>query len=343
MKWMLLIAGYSCVFLTACTGAEPPNRNGISSRGSSTSEGAPKISFGVYDISSGPGLASLFAPPQPLFQKGVDANIASGAQSVDVKQPDVANAAVRQTELQDTADRKIVKNAEVRLEAAEPDKVQNAIAEIAESHGGFVVESEQSMSDTTLEVRDSVSIKIRVPVDRDGGALQAVRNSGSRLLVEAAKGEDVTEEFVDISARLRAKKALESQFLEIMKRAETIDDALSVQSRISEVRSEIEKLEGRIRFLNSRSALSTIDVHIQTPAFTAADTAGFLARLGDSAARGSEAALNFTLGLVTFVIGAFPFAVFIGLPVFAAVRALWRRRPDPISITEIAREEIKKE
>ena len=342
MKWMLLIAGYSCIFLTACTGAEPQKRNSISSH-NSTPEGAPKISFGVYDISSGPSLASLFARPQPLFQKGTEATIASAAQSTNARQLDVANAAAQQTELLDAADRKIVKNAEVRLEAAEPDKIQLAIAGIAESHGGFVVESEQSMSDITLDVRDSVSIKIRVPVDRCGDALQAIRNSGGRLLVEASKGEDVTEEFIDISARLRAKKALEAQFLEIMKRAETVDDALSVQSQISEVRSEIEKLEGRVRFLNARSALSTIDVHIQTPAFTTADAVGFLASLGDSAARGSEAALNFTLGLVTFMIGAFPFAIFIGLPVFVAVRALWWRRSDSISITEIAKEEIKTE
>jgi hypothetical protein len=337
MKWTLLIVGYSCIFLTACTGAELPKRSGISTRDSS-SEGAPKISFGVYDISKSVSFAGLFAPSQPLYQKGVEANINSLPQPTHV-----SNATVKQADLQSSPDRKIVKNTEVRLEAAEPDKIQNAIAAIAESHGGFVVESEQSMSDVTLDVRDSVSIKIRVPVDRYDDVLQAIRSSAGRLLVEAAKGEDVTEEFIDISARLRAKNALEAQFLEIMKSAETVDDALSVQTRISEVRSEIEKLEGRIRFLNDRSALSTIDVHIQTPAYLAADTAGLLVRLGDSIAHGSEAALNFTLGLVTFVIGALPFVMFVGAPIFLIGRAFWRRRYEPASIGSIAKEEIKTE
>ena len=342
MKWTLLIVGYSCIFLTACTGAELPKRSGISTRDSS-SEGAPKISFGVYDISKSVSFAGLFAPSQPLYQKGVEANINSLTQPTNSGQSDVAKATVKQADLQSSPDRKIVKNAEVRLEAAEPDKIQNAIAAIAESHGGFVVELEQSMSDVTLDVRDSVSIKIRVPADRYGDALHAIRSSAGRLLVEAAKGEDVTEEFIDIFARLRAKNALEAQFLEIMKGAETVDDALRVQTQISEVRSEIEKIEGRIRFLNDRSALSTIDVHIQTPAYLAADTAGFLARLGDSTAHGSEAALNFTLGLVTFVIGALPFVMFVGGPIFLIGRAFWRRQYEPASIGSIAKEEIKTE
>ena len=341
MKWTLLIAGYSCIFLTACTGAELPNRTGISTREPS-SESATKLSFGVYDIAKSPSLADLFAPPQPLYQKGIDANL-NAVQSTGTGQLDVSTATVKQTDLDNTPSRKVVKNAEIRLEAAEPDKAQNAIAGIAESLGGFVVESNQSMSDVRLNVRDSVSIKIRVPADRYVDALEAIRRSADRLLVEAAKGEDVTEEFIDISARLRAKKALEEQFLEIMESAETVEDALSVQSRISEVRSEIEKIEGRIRFLEDRSALSTIDVDIQTPAFLATSTTGFFQRLSDSAGRGSEAALNFTLGLVTFVIGTLPLALFVGVPVFLAGRAAWRRQHGPPSITEIAKEEIKTE
>jgi hypothetical protein len=338
MKWTLLIAGYSCIFLSACTATEMPQRNGISTRDSAT-EGPPKISFGVYDISKSFSVSDLFAPQQPLIDRGMTATAANIVSTQGTGQLNIENATVKQTEIRDTS-RKIVKTAEVRLEADEPDKVQQAIASIAETHGGFVVESNQSMSDVTLNVRDSVSIKIRVPSDHYDDAMQEIRGSAGRLLVEASKGEDVTEEFIDNSARLRAKKALEAQFMEIMNNAETVDDALSVQTRISEVRSEIEKIEGRIRFLEDRSALSTIDVQIQTPAYLAANTAGLIQRLNDSIGRGSEAALNFTLGLVAFVIGALPFTVFIGFPTFLAGRAIWRHYYSPASITEIAKEEI---
>jgi hypothetical protein len=128
-----------------------------------------------------------------------------------------------------------------------------------------------------------------------------------------------------------------------MKQAETVEDALNVQTQLANVRTDIEKIEGRMRFLANRSAMATITVHIQTPALFAANSAGLLYRLGDSTDRGFEAALNFSLGLVTFVIGVFPFALFIGLPAFLVGRSFWRKRERPMSITEIAKEEIKSE
>lgn len=189
-------------------------------------------------------------------------------------------------------------------------------------------------------MRDSVSITIRVPSDRFTVAIDTIRNSAERFLVESIKGEDVTEEFVDIQARLRAKKALEEQFMQIMKQSETVEDALLVQSRLADVRTEIEKIEGRLRFLQNQTSFSTIKVFIQTPTSIAAHSAGFFARLGDSAARGADAAGNFTLG-VTFGIGAMPLVIFLGLPIFLIGRSLWPRKTTTMSVTEIAEEEIK--
>jgi chromosome segregation ATPase len=75
----------------------------------------------------------------------------------------------------------------------------------------------------------------------------------------------VTEEYIDLEARLRTQKALEAQFLEIMKQAHKISDALEVQRQIAEVRADIERIEGRRRFLENQSALSTITLMLQTP------------------------------------------------------------------------------
>ena len=76
----------------------------------------------------------------------------------------------------------------------------------------------------------------------------------------------MTEEYIDLEARLRAQRALEAQFLEIMKTANKVSDALEVQRELANVRSEIERVEGRRRFLENQSSLSTIKVVLQTPA-----------------------------------------------------------------------------
>lgn len=240
-------------------------------------------------------------------------------------------------------DRKIIRNAQLGIEAERPEEIQQRITAIAQSKDGFVVSSQQSSSDPRVSVRDIVEMSVPVPADKFTETLNEIKAGPGRILTETIKGEDVTEEFIDIDARLRAKKALEQQFMEIMKRANTVDDALSVQSQLSEVRSEIEKIEGRRRFIENQASLSTITVKIQTPTVFAAETVGFLDRLSESFGRGFEVALNFILGLVTFVVGALPLALFVGVPGYFIARSIMRRRNRPMSFSEIAKDEIKNE
>lgn len=342
MRWTILIACYSCVFVAACSPAE--NR---SSTSRSISSDNTKISFGIYDISSGPSFSQLFAPSEPVQPKSKSTGETPAAEAQKPVAGDVVdNASVRSTDVADgdtSAERKVIKNAEMHLESREPDVTQKIIVAIAEQNSGFVLSTDQSMSDITQNVRDSVSITIRVPAERFTGAVDAIRDSADRFLVESIKGDDVTEEYIDIQARLRAKKALEEQFLQIMKQSETVEEALLVQSRLADVRTEIEKIEGRLRYLQNQTTYSTIKVSIQTPTSIAAQSAGFFGRLGDSATRGADGAVNFTLGLVTFVIGALPFTLFIGLPAFLIGRSVWWKKANTMSITEVAQEEVKNE
>ena len=241
------------------------------------------------------------------------------------------------------SNRKIIRNAELGLEAESPEDTQRRIAGIAESKNGFVVESNQTSSDSRLNTRDVVNMSIRVPADQFQATLEEIRQAAGRVVSETVKGQDVTEEFIDIEAQIKAKKALEAQFMEIMKRANTVEDALDVQRQLADVRGEIERIEGRLRFLENQSALSTIKVRIQTPAAISSNTTGFTYRLAESIGDGVDIALNFVLGLVTLVIGVLPFALFIGLPGFLIGRRMWRRQKQPMSVRDIAKEEIKTE
>ena len=237
-------------------------------------------------------------------------------------------------------DRKIIRNAEIALESDSPEDSQNQITAIAQSKGGFLVESQQSSSDARSTTRDVIQLTLRVPADKFTEALDEIRKTSKRVVVETVKGQDVTEQFIDIEAQLKAKKALELQFMEIMKRANTVADALEVHTQLAEVRGEIEKIEGRKRFLENQTALSTIKVNLQSPAAISASSAGFGYRLTDSFGRGIEIALNFILGLITFLVGVLPFAVFIGLPAFFIGRYYWRRNERKRTASEIAKEEI---
>lgn len=240
-------------------------------------------------------------------------------------------------------ERKIIRNADLQLESDAPDEAQRKITAIAESKGGFVVESQQSSSDARSGKRDTVTMNVRVPAEKFGETLEEIRKSASRVVVETVKSDDVTEEFIDIEAQLKAKKSLEAQFLEIMKRANTVEDALEVQRQLAEVRGEIEKIEGRKRFLENQSALSTIKIRLQTPTTLTANSDGFGYRLKESFGKGFDGALNFILGLVSIVIAILPFLIFIVLPIYLVVRYILKKRGKRATASRIVKEELKDE
>lgn len=312
-----------------------------------------KISFGIYDIAkSEPSFSSpnkeTLSKPILASNTGSGSGTGGGSGAGGGDQPAmtvVQNVSLSQTQASQNAsvtlNRKIIRDAELGLESDSPEESQKKIAAIAESKGGFVVESQQSSSDARSNKRDSVLMIVRVPGDKFAEAIDEIRKTASRVIVETVKGQDVTEEFIDIEAQQKAKKALELQFMEIMKRANTVEDALNVQRQLSNVRGEIEKIEGRKRFLENQTSLSTIKVSIQTPAAISASSTGFGYRMTESLGNGLDIALNFILGLVTFVIAITPFTLFIGLPAFLAARYFWRRQNRPMTVSQIAEEEIK--
>jgi hypothetical protein len=193
---------------------------------------------------------------------------------------------------------------------------QREVNAIAESLGGYVVTSEsQQASGDTDRKRITVRLTLRVPSSQFAAAVEKIRATGARVLREKVTGQDVTEEFIDIEAHMKAKKALELQFMEIMKRAQKVEDALEVQRQISEVRGEIEQLEGRRRFLENQSSLSTINVSLQPVAPLLANSpTGFGSQLRSAFGDGLSFAMDFVLGLTRIIVALLPIALILGAP-----------------------------
>ena len=89
--------------------------------------------------------------------------------------------------------------------------------------------------------------------------IDGLGNVTSRKIV----GQDVTEEYVDLQSRLRNSEAQEAQMLELMKKAETIEEILTVQSRLSDIQAQIEQIKGRIQYMDSRTDYATITVDLR--------------------------------------------------------------------------------
>jgi hypothetical protein len=256
---------------------------------------------------------------QRLDTKQVNNQIAAG-QKVSLEQANNSQS------MAEAMDRKIIRNAELTLEVGAPQDIQRKISSIAETLGGFVVTSEAKQKRTADGVEElEVNLVIRVPAPQFGPALDQVRSAGGRVIAEKITGQDVTEEFIDLEAHIKTQKALEDQFLEIMKRANKVEDALEVQRQIADVRTEIEKLEGRKRFLENRASLSTITVSLQTPTAIAVNTTGFGRDIRQAVADSVQVAIAIVLFLIRFVIVMIPILLLLVLPIWLVGRYFWRR------------------
>jgi hypothetical protein len=237
-------------------------------------------------------------------------------------------AADKAESITEAADRKIIRNADITIEVPSTTDAQHRVTSIAEAHGGFVVTSEAKQRDSNDPAQRTLDIKlvVRVPSNQFGRAFDEIKNLAGNTPAEQVTSQDVTEEFIDLEARIKTQKALEVQFLEIMRQANKIADALEVQRQIAEVRTEIEKLEGRKRFLENRSSLSTINVNIQTPkpVITVTET-GFRRSLREAVSDSISLASDMVLFFARFVIMMVPVFLFVLLPSALVIRYMLRR------------------
>ena len=256
------------------------------------------------------------------------------AEKVSLEQADKAKTAPSVTE------RKIIRNANLTLETPTPEDAGRKIAAIAESKGGFVVTSDTKTTNSASGAAStSVQITVRVPAAQFDAAVDEIRKTSNRVVQEKVAGQDVTEEFIDLEARINAKKALEAQFLEIMKQSRSVTDALEVQRQLSEVRGEIEKLEGRRKFLENQTALSTIVVSLQPPTQFAASSSGFFYELGRAFSDGINAALAVVLFLIRAFLALLPILILLGVPLWL----LWRYLRRKIQRRKLAQELVQEE
>lgn len=149
--------------------------------------------------------------------------------------------------------------------AIEVDSLEPAIAavrDLASRIGGYVAASSMQGGNDRLR---SASLEVKIPADRWTDAIDGLEPIG-RLESVSENAQDVGEEFVDVTARLSNARRLETRLIELLARGTgKLEDILAVERELARVREEIERYEGRLRYLRSRVATSTLVVHLHEP------------------------------------------------------------------------------
>ena len=154
-----------------------------------------------------------------------------------------------------TQQRIIIRTVDMGVEVDDVGRAIDEIGDLAKRMGGWVVSSNRPLKHTG-------SVSVRVPADTLDQAVMEVRALSLRVDFESTTSKDVTDEYVDLSSRLKNTMATEEALLKLLERAEKVEDALAVQANLSRVQEEVERLQGRIKYLEQTSAYSLLNVSL---------------------------------------------------------------------------------
>jgi hypothetical protein len=154
--------------------------------------------------------------------------------------------------------RSIILTANVAMKATDPWATADKAQAVATDLGGDVI----GLNESGTKDDRAASLTLRVPSAQFTEALRRLRALDADVTSSTVNGQDVSDQFVDLKARLTAKQAEEDRYNALLARAATVDEILKVDAALSNVRTQIEQLQGQVNSINSRTQFSTITVSV---------------------------------------------------------------------------------
>ena len=218
---------------------------------------------------------------------------------------------------------------ELRVELGTFGQISSQLRSIARDLGGYITAGE-----THLQTIDDIDytvgwLTMKIPQDRFDDALDRVDGLGERLSLNVSS-QDVTEEYVDLEGRLSYWKTQEEFYTRLMAEATEIEDLVTIQTRMQDVLLNIEQIEGRLRYLDSRTSFSTLTVGLtEVPGSGPIEDPDEPGVLEESIDRAGEVLLETIGALIIAAAFALPIILLllVGLGFWVAVRSIRRRKP----------------
>ncbi|CAG0959117.1 hypothetical protein FLAV_00601 [Flavobacteriales bacterium] len=213
------------------------------------------------------------------------------------------------------AERKLIKEGSITFETENVQKSKERIFKSLKEVNAYVAnENTYTYSD-----KQEYRMVIRVPAGQFDVLLSNISNIASKIDSKNVDVLDVTEEYIDIEARIKTKKELENRYKEILKQANKVEEILSIEKEIGQLRTEIEAVEGRMRYLKDKIGYSTLTVTFYQKINAAF---GFSLKLTQGIKNGWTNLLWFMIGLINI----WPFLLLIIVTVYFTRRYIKNKK-----------------
>jgi hypothetical protein len=216
----------------------------------------------------------------------------------------------------------LIKTADMRIKVADYEKTSQDIKALVAQHKGYVAASDERNELYQIQA----AVTIRVPAAEFEPLLEGLRRTAVYVHQLNISSQDVTEEYVDIQARIKSKLEVEKRYVDLLKQAKNVTEILEVEEKLRQLREEIEAKQGRLNYLKDQVGYSTIQLTYYKPYenYTPAPGPSFLLQA-------KEAFLGGWQGFVAFLVGMiylWPFLIIIGIACWWLFKR-WRNKRKP--------------
>lgn len=236
---------------------------------------------------------SLNVPPPPPAPK---------MDQVKFVKPEVANTTEK-------IEQKIIKTGNIKFETNDLSETYNQMIVVVKKHKAFI------QNDTEGKDNFSVfkNITVRVPSKNFDLFIKDISKGVAYFDNKEISSQDVTEEYIDIDARLKAKKVLEARYIELLKKANKVSEMLEIEAQLSAIREEIEAKEGQLRYMQSQVSMSTINIEFyKTVANEGGATISYGSKIWNAITSGFNSISSFFIGLLSI----WPFLIILAVAIY---------------------------
>jgi len=192
----------------------------------------------------------------------------------------VKNADLSQDPLRSAPLRKLIRNGSMHCQVGSLDSARTQLLALLEGYRGYV-----SSENVSSNYSSELTYTMRVPEDTFDNFILAVEAISSKVLSRNINVRDVTDQYVDIAARLSTKRALHKRYTQLLSKAKNVEEVINVERELSKVLADIEASEARLKSLGDQASYATLTLSLSTASEPIAQ-ASFFSDLGDSFSAG---------------------------------------------------------
>ena len=213
---------------------------------------------------------------------------------------------------------KIIKTANLRFATSDIDESYKLIQKHAKTYHA-IIQNDNAGKDYYSIYRN---VTLRIPKQHFDAFINDLSKGVAYFDRKEILARDVTEEFVDVEARLKAKQTLEKRYLELLDKANKVSEILEIERELANIREEIEAKQGRLQYLQSRVAMSTITIEMYTekPQGTGT-TVSYGTKMWNAIKSGFNGLSSFFLG----ILHVWPFILILAVVLFFIRRKLRKK------------------